>query len=84
MPATKKRTSHGCWQREFAVGDRYRCKLLVDTRATGTPSTVRMEWEPHAPRALSKFEIAEYLLGRDRALAEFARESGYTVGVVSV
>jgi hypothetical protein len=82
MPAAKK--APPVWEREFSVGDRYRCTVRVDVAHGGTPSGIRVEWEPHVPRGLSDFELSEYVRGRDAALAAFTRESGFAVGVLTV
>jgi hypothetical protein len=84
MAAIKKLASDACWQREFAVGDRYRCTVSVNTAPYGQPSAVRVAWEPHPPSGLSDFEVSEYIRGRDKALAEFASESGYGVAVLTI
>ena len=70
------------WMREFPVGDRYRCTLVVDIAPGGAPVVVRVAWEPDRPRDLTDFEFDEYRRGRDACLTAFGLECGYAIAVM--
>lgn len=80
-PTAKPASPH--WHRDFTVGDRYRCTLIVSFAPGGTPAGIRIEWEPDRPRELSDFELDDYLRQRDACLMEFSRQTGYSICVVN-
>lgn len=79
-----ERSHSADWERTFSVGDRYRCTLTIVAGRNGTPAAVRVEWDPATPHHLSRFEINEYLRQRDAFLADFHRETGLGVAVITI
>jgi len=51
---------------------RYTVTLTASTVQPGSLAAIAMEWSPELPERLTEAEIAEYVRGRNAALAELA------------
>jgi len=57
----------------FTVGDRFRVDVVIVIASDGTPIGLEMTWDPDVPAGgLSETELADYIAGRDRVLADLA------------
>jgi hypothetical protein len=69
--------------RSWRVGG-HTCTLTVPRPKAGTPQQACIEWAPHQPVRLTGAEREQYLIGRNAALVDLARELGITVGVIEL
>lgn len=69
--------------RSWPVGSRV-CTLTVSRPKAGKPQHACIEWAPHQPEHLTSAEREQYLIGRNAAVADLARELGITVAVVDL
>lgn len=62
----------------------YVCTLTVPKPNAGKAACCSIEWSPAVPDQLDAELWAEYRAGRDKAIADWARELGLNVAVVDL
>ncbi len=69
--------------RSWSAG-RHTCTLTVQRPKASALVACVIEWAPVQPVRLTDAEIAEYRAGRNKALAEVARELGVNAAVIEL
>jgi hypothetical protein len=69
--------------RTWNVG-RYTVTLSLRKPTAGQIASVAAEWSPGLPERLTEAEVAQYVRGRNEALAELAAELGVRSAVIDV
>jgi len=76
-------TAEAAFTRTWPVG-KYVATLSMSRPSNGKAQCVLIEWSPEMPQRLGESEIAEYVRGRNAALADMAAELGLRVALVEV
>ena len=70
--------------RAWRVGCRCEVTMTARKPERGQVVSASMEWSPDLPERLTESEIADYLRGRNAALAELAAELGGSAAVIDL